>query len=90
MLLKQRMAVLAAVLSGAGAVAPVAQAKFDNVTYPPLNAGQYVARHSGGGATDWSVIALATGGAIVAVGAGTAGTRRLVRRHAGVTSSSVS
>ncbi len=60
---------LAALATTAGVMAPPAAAKFDNVTYPPLNSRAIVSQHHSGGSSDsleW--IAIGAAGGLVLTG----------------------
>jgi hypothetical protein len=67
---------LAALAAGAGITAPAAQAKFDNTTYPPLNAQLSLPAHHPGGSTDWMLIGVGAAGGLTLLGAGATTSRR--------------
>ncbi len=80
MRLHRGVRMLAAVATISATLAPAAQAKFDNSTYPTVGA-PYVVHHTGGSA-DWTLIGLGAAGGLALIGAGAATSRRALRRTA--------
>ena len=68
---------LAAVTVAGAIAAPAASAKFDNVTYPPLDA-HAVTSHSNDGSTEWPLVGVGIAG-ISLLGGGVVVSRRARR-----------
>jgi len=75
---------LAAVASLAAATTPAAHASAigeGGGGLPPTSGAQVATSHHDSSSTDWALLALGTGGAIVLVGAGVGGSRAYTRRR---------
>ncbi len=79
MRLHRGVRMLAAVATISATLAPAAEAKFDNSTYP--GGAPYVVHHTGGSA-DGMLIGLGAAGGLALIGAGAATSRRALRRTA--------